>query len=263
MSRVLPGVVMAACCLALLAWGSATVIQSFVVLVAAVGLFELLRMTNPNLKGNILFLTLAVGLLPILFSFAGTIHAVLAGIIATIIGGVILCLKYNDQLENAYLYLSSIVFAAVYVSASLAHLALLASMEHGTAWLLILLGLTAGSDTGAYYIGKTFGRKKLMPAISPKKTVAGGIGGLAIGTLVAMILTLVLPVPLHLSLLPSAVVLIVIGMVGDLTESAIKRSFGVKDSGTILAGHGGLLDRIDSILLAGPVLFYCVLWGLL
>jgi len=263
MSRVLPGVGMAACCLALLAWGSTTVIQAVVVLVAAGGLYELLRITTPYLKGSVLYLSLAVGLFPILFSFAGSIQSVLAGTVATIIGAVVLCLKYNDQFDNAYLYFSSIVFAAVYVSVSLAHLALLSTVEHGSSWLLILLGLTAGSDTGAYYIGKTFGRKKLMPTISPKKTVAGGIGGLATGTLVAVILTLLLPIPLKFNLLPAAVVLIMIGMVGDLAESAIKRSFDVKDSGTILAGHGGLLDRIDSILLAGPVLFYFVLWGLL
>ncbi|PID72572.1 MAG: hypothetical protein CSB34_01380 [Desulfobulbus propionicus] len=263
MSRVLPGVVMAACCLALLAWASTAVIQSVFVLVAAVGLFEFFRITSPSLQGSLLYLSIFVALFPVFFVFAGSIQAVLAGTIATILGGVVLSLKNHDRLDNAYLYLSSVVFGAMYVSVSLAHLSLLSTMEYGTSWLLILLGITAGSDTGAYYVGKTFGRKKLMPAISPKKTIAGGVGGVATGTLAAVIFAALLPLPMRFSLLPTVVLLIVIGMMGDLAESAIKRSFDVKDSGTLLAGHGGILDRIDSILLAGPVLFYCVLWGIL
>jgi phosphatidate cytidylyltransferase len=119
--------------------------------------------------------------------------------------------------------------------------------------------MIAGSDTGAYYAGKTFGRRKLFPLISPKKTVAGGIGGVAAGVIAAEGVNLLFPQPAHpLFLLLAAVVLICIGICGDLTESLIKRSVGVKDSGTILQGHGGLLDRVDSLLLTGPALFYLI-----
>ena len=264
MSRVIPGVLMAACCLALLAWGSVLLIQSIFVVVAFCGLLEFFRMTCPSLKGYSLFFTIAVALIPVCCSFFGAVEYVLAGVVASLLGTVLITLKQYTVFDNVYTYLSTVFFGTFYVSASLAHLSLLSSVEHGTSWLVILLALTAGSDTGAYYVGKTFGKKKLLPAVSPKKTVAGAIGGLIIGTGVAVLITLLLPLPLHLtSLLPAAAFLISIGMIGDLAESVIKRSFHVKDSGTILAGHGGFLDRIDSLLFAGPVLFYFVWWGLL
>jgi phosphatidate cytidylyltransferase len=100
--------------------------------------------------------------------------------------------------------------------------------------------------------------------ISPKKTVAGGIGGLLAGIVAALVLHQFFPVPVNpLALLAAAALLVVVGIAGDLTESMIKRSVGVKDSGTILAGHGGILDRIDSLLLTAPVLYYLLHFGLL
>ena len=264
MSRVIPGVLMAASCLALLVWGPVLLIQTVFVVVAVCGLLEFFRMTCPSLKGFTLCVTILVALIPVCCSFFGTVEYILAGVVASLLGTVLIVLKQYTVLDNGYTYLSTVFLGTFYVSVSLAHLSFLSSVEHGASWLVLLLALTAGSDTGAYYIGKTFGKKKLLPAVSPKKTIAGAIGGLGIGTGVAVLVTLLLPLPLHLgSLLPAAAVLIIIGMIGDLAESAIKRSFQVKDSGAILAGHGGLLDRIDSLLFAGPVLFYFVWWGLL
>jgi len=130
--------------------------------------------------------------------------------------------------------------------------------------LILLIAIVAGSDTGAYYAGKTFGKRKLFPQISPKKTIAGGVGGLVFGIAAAEGINLLFPEKTDpLLLLPVAALLIVVGIVGDLTESMIKRSVGVKDSGTILLGHGGLLDRIDSLLLTGPVLYYLLRLGVL
>lgn len=264
MSRVLPGVLMAACCLALLAWGSVLLIQTIFAVVAVCGLLEFFRMTFPSLKGSTLCLTVLVALVPVCCSFFGAIEYVLAGVVASLLGTVLIVLKQYNHFDNVYTYLSTVFFGTFYVSASLAHLSLLSGIEHGASWLVLLLALTAGSDTGAYYVGKTFGKKKLLPSVSPKKTIAGAIGGLSVGTGVAVLITLLLPLQIQLGrLLPAAAVLIIIGMIGDLAESAIKRSFHVKDSGTILAGHGGFLDRIDSLLFAGPVLFYFVWWGLL
>jgi phosphatidate cytidylyltransferase len=121
----------------------------------------------------------------------------------------------------------------------------------------MLIAVVAGSDTGAYYAGRAFGGRKLFPQISPKKTVAGGIGGLVAGIAFAEGVNLLFPGNVDFfSLFVAAALLIVVGIAGDLTESMIKRSMGVKDSGTILFGHGGLLDRIDSLLLTAPVLFY-------
>jgi len=125
---------------------------------------------------------------------------------------------------------------------------------------LFLLMLTViASDTAQYYSGRAFGRRPLAPAISPKKTVEGAVGGLVFG---AMVLAVVgawwLPViPLALRVL-FGVTIVALGIAGDLFESMLKRSAGVKDSSALIPGHGGILDRIDALLFAAPV-YYVVL----
>jgi len=114
-----------------------------------------------------------------------------------------------------------------------------------------------GADTGAYYVGRAFGKHKLAPTISPGKTwegVAGGIiAGLAFATLAHFWFFRELPLKLAL---PLAAVMVVLGILGDLTESALKRGAGAKDAANILPGHGGILDRLDSLLFNAPLLYY-------
>jgi phosphatidate cytidylyltransferase len=114
-----------------------------------------------------------------------------------------------------------------------------------------------GADTGAYYLGKTFGKHKLAPKISPGKTWEGAAGGLAVGLLLAAVSHFWffrdLPLKWALSL---AALMTTLGMFGDLTESALKRGAGAKDAANILPGHGGLLDRLDSLLFNAPVIYY-------
>ena len=114
-----------------------------------------------------------------------------------------------------------------------------------------------GADTGAYYLGRAFGKHKLAPSISPGKTWEGVAGGLLAGLLMATIahFWFFRELPLKLAL-PLAAVMIVVGIFGDLTESALKRSVGAKDAANILPGHGGLLDRLDSLLFNAPVIYY-------
>lgn len=125
----------------------------------------------------------------------------------------------------------------------------------GAAWLLYLLGVVWATDIGAYGFGRWLGVRKLAPAISPGKTWAGTVGGtltaMAVGAGIAW--GFALPVSLWHILLMSFV-LSVGGQAGDLAESMLKREAGVKDSGTIIPGHGGLLDRLDSLLFAAPLL---------
>jgi phosphatidate cytidylyltransferase len=113
------------------------------------------------------------------------------------------------------------------------------------------------NDSAAYYIGSAFGKHRLYEAVSPKKSIEGALGGLAgslVGTMSAKFTFF-----LQLSLSDAIITALVIGMIGqtgDLFESLLKRSFGVKDSGSIFPGHGGVLDRMDSILFAAPVTYY-------
>ena len=114
-----------------------------------------------------------------------------------------------------------------------------------------------GSDTGAYFAGRAFGKHKLAPKISPGKTVEGLIGGMTSAAIFAALATFWFfpELPYQLSI-PLAIVMAIVGVLGDLAESAMKRGSKTKDAATILPGHGGLLDRLDSLLLNAPILYY-------
>ncbi len=111
------------------------------------------------------------------------------------------------------------------------------------------------SDTGAYLAGRSFGRRKLFERHSPKKTWEGFFGGLLLSLITAWILSRYFPVLAGWQWASVSALIVVFGTFGDLTESMLKRSLGVKDSGTILPGHGGLLDRFDGLLLAAPLVY--------
>ncbi len=148
-------------------------------------------------------------------------------------------------------------FGIVWVAVGFAYLVLLRGLQHGMALTILAFGCTWLNDTFAYFVGRAIGRHPMAPRISPKKSVEGAIGGI-VGAVVAALL-----VKIYSSWLPVADALIlglaigVVGQWGDLFESAVKRDFRVKDSGHLLPGHGGILDRFDSMLFAGLVTY----WG--
>ncbi len=143
----------------------------------------------------------------------------------------------------------------VYIPVPLALLVFLKEMEGGTLWIIWALIVIFANDTGAFYTGSFFGKHKLSPHISPNKTLEGSLGGLAAAMGVGFIFSLLFFKSLSLALLtiPCSFMMAIAGQVGDLFESAMKRASKVKDSGRILPGHGGMLDRIDGLLLAIPV----------
>lgn len=123
----------------------------------------------------------------------------------------------------------------------------------GAEWVLFLLALVTATDSGAYFTGRRFGRVKLAPRVSPGKTWEGVLGGIVAGSIVALAGAAWFDLPVVPFML-LALCAIVFSVIGDLTESLLKRSAGVKDSGTLFPGHGGMLDRIDSLTAAAPVL---------
>jgi phosphatidate cytidylyltransferase len=152
-------------------------------------------------------------------------------------------------------------FGVLYVSVPLAVLALLRSMEWGDRLVLLICLSTWMGDTLAYWVGRSIGKTPFAPSISPKKTWEGTVGGLAGSLGLTTVLGLsTIPTFTGWDCLIIGLVIGALGTLGDLTESALKRGFGVKDSGFIVPGHGGMLDRIDSLLLSGPAAFlYIVL----
>lgn len=143
----------------------------------------------------------------------------------------------------------------------LAHLVCIRDISpHGLSLTLMVFITVWVGDTAAYFIGKRFGKNKLLEAVSPKKTWEGAVAGFLSALVVLAGLNAILPVRMSLSkaLLLGALVGVV-GQLSDLAESMIKRSVGVKDSSSLLPGHGGVLDRFDSYLLLAPLFYYCFL----
>ncbi|HFD79392.1 MAG TPA: phosphatidate cytidylyltransferase [Gammaproteobacteria bacterium] len=134
--------------------------------------------------------------------------------------------------------------------------------DQGPHWVLFLLVLVWTADSGAYFAGRQFGRNKLAPAVSPGKTWEGVIGGVTASTLLAFGYArfLGLPASATASFMLVCMVTVLFSVAGDLLESLLKRQRGVKDSGNLIPGHGGILDRIDSLLAAAPVFLFGLRW---
>ena len=151
------------------------------------------------------------------------------------------------------------VLGSIYVGAGFHYLAAIRNINdgYGLAILGFALIVVWASDIGAYVFGRKYGKRKLWPVISPNKTWEGSIGGIICAIVCTTIYVLIVPTGRNqLLLIGLSIVLSVVGQIGDLVESAIKRFYGVKDSGKILPGHGGILDRFDSLLFVLPVVAY-------
>ncbi len=169
-------------------------------------------------------------------------------------------LLLRSQKEMAFASWAWTVAGILYVGWLLSYLVALRDLETGRDWVFLALFTTFGSDTAAFFVGRALGKRPLALHISPGKTWEGAIGGV----LGAIIVSLVLVIPLNLPLSYGQVILLglivsIFGQLGDLIESLLKRNMGVKESGKLIPGHGGILDRMDSLVLAGVVVYYYVL----
>jgi phosphatidate cytidylyltransferase len=151
------------------------------------------------------------------------------------------------------------VAGVVYVNWLIGHALSLRQLPAGLDWVLLLVWVTWVGETTAYAVGSTVGSHKLAPTISPGKTIEGAVGQLVISPIAALVVQPWFgPALGTLEAIAIGLVLGVVGQVGDLVESALKRSVGTKDTGRVIPGHGGVLDRIDGLLFNTPVLFYYV-----
>jgi phosphatidate cytidylyltransferase len=162
-------------------------------------------------------------------------------------------LLVRPKKEGAFLGWAWTIAGILYIGWLMSHLVALRGLDDGRNWVFLALFANFGSDTAAYFTGQALGKHKLAPSISPGKTWEGTIAGI----LGAIIISLLFTLPWPLGLLIS-----IFGQLGDLVESLLKRNMGVKDSGKLLPGHGGALDRIDSVVFAGLVVYYYVIWAI-
>ena len=222
----------------------------FLAVLAAVSVFEILNNTNIIKNKRIISIAVIYAFVAtllyhyaILFVFTASVFYVLTVAIFALI-----CHKSFKHFEIAAAIAFPIAIAYSFNSVYTVF------NTFGVPFLLLVLNFSSVCDTGAYCTGVTIGKHKLCPEISPKKTVEGAIGGIALSLIVTVIIVLIFNLEKFMLLfLLITPILGVVGMVGDLFASVIKRSVEIKDYGKLIPGHGGILDRFDSILLIAPV----------
>lgn len=231
---------------------------------AAISLYEFYEITLSKEDVGVKSVGIALGtlLVPTIY-FAPNTDTVIVTVVVAVLAVLFAALFSFGELGRSTALASCGVLGVLYVGVPVACLALLHSdpetgvAELGPQWVLLALAVVWAGDTGAYFSGRFLGRHKLAPRVSPKKTIEGSIGGVAASVGAAFLVVYLTPIELstqHVLIL--AIPAAVLGQLGDLFESLIKRASGVKDSGTIIYGHGGMLDRIDGLILAAPYFYF-------
>lgn len=260
MKRVVPGILIALCWFFLLFKGSIALFIAVISVIAIWATDEYVRMAGGQ-RFSLLQRILLDVLLPLpLFATMMTGNVATGALSGLLLAFGLLALftfaTYADFADSYDLF-CRMAFGTIYLGVLSTFVLGLRLLPEGGSWLLVLTAITAGSDTGAYYVGRAYGKNKLCPFISPNKTREGAVGGFALAVPAAVLFAgIFLADPPWLIITIAAFVLTGAGIAGDLTESIIKRGTGVKDSGHCLGGHGGILDRIDSLLFCAPVLYF-------
>ena len=258
--RIITGVIAAALFLPIVYYGGFPLVL-LTYFLATIGLYELLKMKNLTIFS-------VHGFLSVLFLWVLLFPEEYSEVIQTFyyskteigIALILLLLTYTVITKNRFTFedVSFSILSALYVGIGF-YFFFETRQEGGLVFILYSLFMIWATDSGAYFIGKAMGKRKLWPEISPNKTIEGSIGGVLCAVIVSVLF--VLFTDIHASLIGITVALSVFGQIGDLVESAFKRHFNVKDSGNILPGHGGILDRFDSLLFVWPLLHFFHLWS--
>ncbi len=243
-----------------LIYAGGTFFSVFIGLIAALGALEYFRISfNPEgsaASGLLLLLALAAGP-AVIWAAHRNDAALVAGVFAVYLilsGLTTLCLLKSDP--HALGNLSRQTAGVAYIPLLLSFLVMIRNGSGGAGWIFLLVAVVFAGDIGAFYAGNYRGRRKLCPSVSPGKTVEGSLGGLGANVLIGLIVKPWVAPSASWGLCILMFLLIgAAGQIGDLFESGLKRNAGVKDSGAILPGHGGVLDRIDAMLFAAPVAF--------
>ncbi|MGE5310115.1 MAG: phosphatidate cytidylyltransferase [Nitrospirota bacterium] len=243
---------------ALVAVGPDWLITILVVVVTTLGLLELARLLLPEAPVGVRLLLASGGiLLPLATYWLGPTG--LTGAAVAFLFLSVLPFLFHASMDREILRsLGAMAFAQLYVPFAFSHLLLILRLPSGRRWIFLVLAVIFAGDTGAFYSGRLWGRHRLAPVLSPKKTVEGAVGGLMASTAMTVLAgKLLTPAPLKVvALLFLGLGLALVGQLGDLMESMIKRASRVKDAGALLPGHGGMLDRLDSLLFAFPLTYY-------
>lgn len=263
--RFLTAVVAGPMILALIYFGQPWYFAVFIGLATLIGALELFAMTHADDRASqVILALLTVGVVGILWQWGTNARVLLTLILLLPFVSMMIVLLRLGEMRTAALRVAAGAFGPLYLGGGLATLALLRrdGGSDGPSFVLLTFMLSWFSDTGAYFAGRFLGKHKLYEAVSPKKTIEGAVGGLVAAILGGAVLGHFVYLR-SLPLLDGMILAVVaggLGQAGDLGESLLKRSVGVKDSGGIVPGHGGILDRVDALLVTGTLTYLYVIW---
>lgn len=241
----------------------------FIAAAALAGSYEFYRIADFDSREPLLYLGLLWTLALVLSPHCRNPDLLPVVITATMLVSLI-CLLLRRSRDKAFSDWAWTIAGALYVGWMLSYWLNLRGLEDGRNWVYLAMLTTFANDTGAYFIGRARGKHKLAPAISPAKTWEGAIGGLVSAILAAIVIATILKLisvkigaPFLFRYWQITLLGFVVGLsaqLGDLVESLLKRNMGVKEAGSLLPGHGGVLDRFDSLIFVGAVVYYYVIW---
>lgn len=233
---------------------------AFALLVASavtVSLLEYYRLALPCGPAALRVVGVITGWTVTAFFYVDGLRAIPVLLAAAFLGSAAICVADFDPKAPVAEALHGQISGLLYIPFMLGHLILIRHWPSGVTWTFLLVAVVFAGDTGAFYVGRAAGRRKLAPRLSPGKTVEGAFGGLAAGLVVGILFKCFFFN--HIGWLLWITLILLLGVAaqtGDLFESMLKRSVHIKDSGNIMPGHGGLLDRIDGLIFATPCLYY-------
>ncbi len=256
--RLLTSSVLVAICASVLFFATPFFFTLVVGFFIAFALYEFLTLIRKTVPIFLYFgLTMGISIPLIVYAEMGTTHS--GEVLFLVLGCLFLFVMqfFDKEHPEALVGISLTLFGILYVSWFLSFLIRIRFMPGGVIWTAYLLAVTKAADIGAYAVGSLIGRHSLIPHVSPKKSVEGLIGGLLASVLVSVSLSRYLPIPFTLPHLVVLGLLIgIVGQIGDLSESLMKRFCKAKDSGSLLPGMGGVLDAVDSILFTAPIFYF-------
>lgn len=246
--------------LVLIFWGPPAAFAAVVCLLAVIAMAEFVQLAFPAAPRD-RAVGWTLGTIVVLAAATGPSLDVLAALVLTTTLGLLWVTFGRRDFERGLMDLGLIFIGVLYAGLLLPHFIWLHQADNGPRWVTFVIVIAMCGDTGGYFVGRAFGRHRLIPRLSPGKTVEG-----ALGIIVCSVIGAALVKPVLLArrgwaeVLGLALIMAILGQFGDLSESAMKRTFGAKESGWIFPGHGGVLDRIDSLLFPVALVYYYLGW---
>jgi phosphatidate cytidylyltransferase len=259
--KIWTGVIIVPPLILLIVWGPSFILPLVLLAATLLGLREFYRLALPESKGVERFVGIGLGMMLTVLASCGQPGTASLSVVFVLLVLSVLFMGTSQDLALAIAHLGISLFGVLYIGFLLSHVAMIQALPDGKQWALFLISTVWAGDTCALVSGLLFGKHKLYPKISPKKTYEGLIGGVLGSILVAFVFgSLFLPETGKPALALLAAGIGILGQFGDFSESMIKRSAQVKDSGNLIPGHGGMLDRLDSFLFSSPFLYYSLIY---